>query len=311
MSKMQFFTTRDRGVYDGNTFYQLFDEVLDVAGGSRFMLVASEARGIRCQDRNYWRPVSEFVEPLDASDGLALSIRERVGNGVISGLAVAAQTVADMTVSVTEGVCYLPSGLRAALAAAAALSVASVDVLYNRKGIVYVNAAGELAVLLASGTAPVAGAKTFTITTNAVANDTVTIGGVQFTAKASGAAGAQFNIGADAAATAANFAAVLDANATVGALYDAAAVGAAITLTEKVPGGGNTPADATKTGTIVITNGTATTSAAAGAATAPTLPATGVLLAEIAIARSATSIATGNITKKRKMLVSDAVFKTE
>lgn len=128
---------------------------------------------------------------------------------------------------------------------------------------------------------------------------------------ASGATGAQFNVGADAAATAANFAAVLDANATVGALYDAAAVGAAITLTEKVPGGGHTPADATKTGTVVITNGTATTSAAAGTATAPTLPDGGVLLAEVAVAAGATTIETANITKKRAMLVSDAIFKTE
>lgn len=310
MSKVQFLSTRDRGVYDGNTPYRMFDEVLDVPGGTRYVLLVPEARGQSCKNLNLWAPVLGFVEPIALED-LLVAFRECTGNGVISGLEVAAQEEEDLTVTVSEGVCYLPSGERIEVPASSALSVAVTDAARNQKAIVFVADDGFLDVAIASGSAPVAGAKTFTITTNAVADDTVTIGGVQFTAKASGATGAQFNIGADAAATATNFAAVLDANATVGALYDAVADGAAITLTEKVPGGGNTPADATKTGTIVITSGTATTSAAAGAATAPSLPSGGVLLAEIAVAAGATTIVTGNITKKRKMLVSDAVFKTE
>jgi hypothetical protein len=311
VSKIQFIPSRYRGVYDGNTLYRLFDEVLDVAGGSRFVLIAPEARGQHVGDRNLWMPVVDFVEPLDASDGLALSIRERIGNGVISGLEVTAQAVPDLTVAVSEGVCYTPGGLRFAPAAVEALVVATVEALKNRKAIVYVSAAGVVTALSAFGTTAVAGAKTFTIATNAVATDKITIGGVEFTAVASGAAGAQFNVGADAAETAANLAAVLDANATVGAKHDAAADGAAITLTEKVPGGGDTPADATFTGTVVVTNGAATASAAAGAASATALPAGGVLLAEIEVAAGATTIQTANITKKRKMLVTDAVFKTE
>lgn len=309
MSKVQFVTTRARGAWSAEALYIIFDEV--TYGGETYFLKMVSMSGIPPTDTNVWVKIEDVTEPLNAADGLALSIRERTGSGVVSGLEVAAQETEDMTVSVTEGVCYLPDGTRIEIGEEAALTVAATEALKNQKAIVYVSSAGALAAAVAAGMIAVAGAKTFTVATNAVATDTVTIGGVAFTAKASGATGAQFNIGVDAAATAANFATVLGANATVGAKYSAAAVGTAITLTEKVPGGGDTPADATKTGTVAITNGTATTSAAAGTATAPALPTGGVLLAEIAIAAAATTIATENITMKRKMLVSDAVFKTE
>lgn len=116
-----------------------------------------------------------------------------------------------------------------------------------------------------TGAAAVAGARSYTITTNFVADDTITIGGVTFTAKASGATGAQFNVGADAATSAANLQTVLAANTTVNATYTATVSGAVITLTETTAGGGNTPAAATTTGTGVVSSGTATTSEAADA----------------------------------------------
>lgn len=47
-------------------------------------------------------------------------------------------------------------------------------------------------------------------------NETCTLNGVTFTAKTSGATGNQFNIGADANATAVNFAAAVNASATAG-----------------------------------------------------------------------------------------------
>ena len=105
------------------------------------------------------------------------------------------------------------------------------------------------------------GVRTYPITTNAVATDTVTICGVTFTAIANGATGNQFNVGVSTTATATNLAAVLNANATISALYTATAVTGTITLTEKIAGG-NTPTTATKTGTIVIGTGTVTTSVA-------------------------------------------------
>lgn len=55
---------------------------------------------------------------------------------------------------------------------------------------------------------------TFTFSAVASADDTVIINGVTFTAKASGATGNQFNIGADATASAANLAAAINASVT-------------------------------------------------------------------------------------------------
>ena len=105
------------------------------------------------------------------------------------------------------------------------------------------------------------GVRTYPITTNAVAADTVTICGVTFTAVASGATGNQFNVGANTTATATNLATALNANATISATYMATAATGTITLTEKIAGG-NTPTAATKTGTIVIGAGSVTTSVA-------------------------------------------------
>jgi len=109
---------------------------------------------------------------------------------------------------------------------------------------------------------PVAGSIAYTITTNAVADDTVTIGGVVFTAVASGATGDQFDVGADTTATATNLTTALNANTTIKADYTATSANNVITLTEKIAGGGDTPTAATYTGTVVISSGTATTSSA-------------------------------------------------
>lgn len=108
----------------------------------------------------------------------------------------------------------------------------------------------------------VPGSETYTITTNAAATDTVKINNITFTAVSSGAAGNQFNVGADTTATAANLASALNANTTVNELYSATSSENTVTLTEKVAGGGNTPTTATTTGTIVITNGTVVNSQA-------------------------------------------------
>lgn len=117
----------------------------------------------------------------------------------------------------------------------------------------------------AAGAAAVAGARSYTITTNFVADDKITIGGVEFTAKASGATGAQFDVAGTSALTAASLQAVLAANATVNAIYTPTVSGAVITLTETTPGGGNTPAAAVVTGTGKVTSGAATTSTAVDA----------------------------------------------
>lgn len=139
--------------------------------------------------------------------------------------------------------------------------------------------------------AATAGSRTYPISTNAVATDTVTIGGVTFTAVASGATGNQFNVGASTTATATNLAAVLNANATISALYTATASTNVVTLTEKTAGGGNTPGAATKTGTIVIDAGAVVTAVptaggyykltGSGAATLSPLPTQAITAASV------------------------------
>lgn len=110
----------------------------------------------------------------------------------------------------------------------------------------------------------IAGKNTYTITTNFVAGDTVTYNGVTFTAVSSGATGSQFNIGATTAITATNLATALNTNNVINPLYTAVANASIITITDTVLGGGNTPPNMTKTGTGVITNGTATESVSNG-----------------------------------------------
>jgi len=104
---------------------------------------------------------------------------------------------------------------------------------------------------------PVAGANTYTISTNAANDDEITFGGVTLKA------GTDFEVGANAAATAADFANALNANPTLSAIYTFDAVAAVIHVTEKTAGGGNTPGTMTVKagGTAVITAGTATASA--------------------------------------------------
>lgn len=108
---------------------------------------------------------------------------------------------------------------------------------------------------------PIAGSNTYTISTNAANNDLITFGGVTLKA------GTDFEVGANAAATAADFAAALNANPTLSAIYTFDAVAAVIHVTERTAGGGNTPGTMTvgDGGTAVITAGTATASAAGNA----------------------------------------------
>lgn len=77
-----------------------------------------------------------------------------------------------------------------------------------------------------------------TFTGDPAADETVTINGVTFTAKASGATGNQFNIGASVTAHAANLAAAINASATAGIadVIRASSELGVITLTSKQAG---------------------------------------------------------------------------
>jgi hypothetical protein len=111
--------------------------------------------------------------------------------------------------------------------------------------------------------AAVAGARSYTIAVNAVADDTVTVEGVTFTAVVSGATGNQFNVGGTIALTATALYTALAANATITATYTVTNPSdGVIVLTETSAGDLDTPGEMTFTGTIEVENGTATESAA-------------------------------------------------
>lgn len=116
-----------------------------------------------------------------------------------------------------------------------------------------------------AGAAAVAGARTYTVTTNFVATDTLVIEGVTYTFVASGATGDQINVGGSISATVTNIKTVLAADGDITDLFTVTNSGATFTLTETVPGAGNEPSIATTTGTGVISNGAVTESEAVDA----------------------------------------------
>lgn len=69
-----------------------------------------------------------------------------------------------------------------------------------------------------------------------VATNTVTVNGVSFACVASGATGAQYNVGADDTETAVNLAAALNANSTLDGMVVATSALGVVTLTALVPG---------------------------------------------------------------------------
>ena len=88
-----------------------------------------------------------------------------------------------------------------------------------------------------------AGSITYTVETNAVAGDTVTICGNKLTA------GTDFEVGTDTKITAANI-----TNAFKSSIYKAVCTGNTITVSEIIYGDDNIPTNASFTGTIVISN---------------------------------------------------------
>jgi hypothetical protein len=107
----------------------------------------------------------------------------------------------------------------------------------------------------------VAAKGSLTLLANLIANDTVTVDGVVYTAVASGATGQQFNIGANAAATATAMAAVINPSANVAAV----ATGAVVNLTAKALGlPGNARALATNAAARITLSGTTLTGGANG-----------------------------------------------
>lgn len=99
----------------------------------------------------------------------------------------------------------------------------------------------------------IAGKRSYEVTTNFIAGDTLSLCGVTLTL------GTDI-IGTDSETTTTNLKTILSTNTIINALYTVTVSGATLTLTEIVAGGGNTPSESTTTGTGIITNSTAITS---------------------------------------------------
>jgi hypothetical protein len=110
------------------------------------------------------------------------------------------------------------------------------------------------------GAAAIAGSCTYTVTTNFVDTDTITIEGQTFTAVSGTPAAGQFQVGATISASIANLVALINATPSINTIYTASATNTTFTLTEIAAGGGNTPGTITTTGVAVVTTGIPTTS---------------------------------------------------
>lgn len=95
---------------------------------------------------------------------------------------------------------------------------------------------GHLTVSVEDSTAAKASAEITVSQADAVADDTVTIGGVVLTAKSSGASTDEFNIGASDAALATNLAAAINAQATLSQVVTASSAADVVTVTCNYPG---------------------------------------------------------------------------
>lgn len=113
------------------------------------------------------------------------------------------------------------------------------------------------------GNAAVAGSRTYTVTTNFVATDTVSVEGQTFTAVASSPSAGEFEVGSTIAESITNLVALINATADINTVYTTTKNDdTTFTMTEIAAGGGNTPSAITVTGTGEITSGTATNSVA-------------------------------------------------
>lgn len=185
-----------RGNYAADATYQVGDTVRDSVGVIKYYVNPTSASGHATSDPDYWltwgepgsveqsmieqRLAREGYADVDARlDNLLERINERCNYGVVSGLVVAQQTEADMTVKVSAGVLYKADGTRQAPAAVASIAVTAADATNPRKDIVYVSSAGAITYLAgtaaASPSAPAVPAGGLNLAEIAVAAEATTI----------------------------------------------------------------------------------------------------------------------------------------
>jgi hypothetical protein len=224
---------------------------------------------------------------------------DTLGDGIVNGLQVLAQTDPNRTVQVINGE-LRKDGIRISVNGSPSVSVNASSSDKPRKDIIYLNKddlsigylAGDYPIIVAGSetytittnaeaeragsntytistnfVGTVAGSNIYTLTTNFVANDTITFDNITLTAVSSNAISGQFNIGTDTSISMTNLATALNANTTINNIYNAVASSNIITITEKVAGSGNTPNNMTIVGTGIIVNGTAINSKTSDTAT--------------------------------------------
>lgn len=101
-------------------------------------------------------------------------------------------------------------------------------------GVIGSTVAGSTPYLVSYGN--VAATLSVTFTGAPTAAETITVGNVVFTARASGATGNEFNIGGTPTLTAASFVTFFNASASVNKLFVASAVAGAVTITSLITG---------------------------------------------------------------------------
>ena len=190
---------------------------------------------------------------------------EKTGYGVYSGMEIAPQDTPDMTYKCSAGIFYKADGTRQDVVQILSQAVNTADDVKDRIDLAWLDADGMVQYL--AGTIEVdavAGARTLTVTVNAVEDDEITIEGEVLKAIVIALGTDEFTIGATTILTATALYNIINSNATLSALFTATNPSDnVVTLTEDTPGGGNTPGEMTPTGDILITNGEATESAAA------------------------------------------------
>ena len=190
---------------------------------------------------------------------------EKTSYGVLSGLEVTAQSTPDMTVNMSAGVYYKADGTRQDVLALTSQVVPAADTVEDRIDLIYKNAAGVATYVVGIlEIDAVAGARSYTITTNAAEGDTVVIDGQTFTAIRTTPGTDEYNLGVSTTATATALYNILNANTNITDLFTVTNPSAGVVrLVETSAGGLDTPGEAAVAGDIEITNGAATASKAA------------------------------------------------
>lgn len=185
-------------------------------------------------------------------------IARRVGVGVPAStdLEIVAQTVPDMSISVKPGMIYMPYGKVLSFPSSTTIELPTADLNKEFTTLVCVMENGDIKCISGKlNRDPLAGQRKITITNNLAPGDIFTIEGESITAIGDyPIPEGSTLVGATIEDTALYLMQTISSNVNITALYNVSVDGDSIVLTERVPGGGNTPGVASITGTGTLIN---------------------------------------------------------